>query len=239
MPTANTTFVHGLCSAAAVAAVTLTSSVGSASKPRTHDDFYFRGGVGAGYLVSDLQFEGPLGELDASGVALTYELAFGGTPAPGLVVGGASYGALMPSLTAEGSGGAELDGSQWVVPVGPVLGYVGPFIDFYPVPTGGFHVQWSMAFAMSSSSYERADGAEVDFDAVGWTAMFGLGYDFWVDDEWSLGALARAQYTSLHAGSVTLSSASGSASGSGSGTQHTDVDQSAWLPALLITATYH
>lgn len=46
--------------------------------------------------------------------------------------------------------------------------------------------------------------------------MGGVGYDAFVSDNWSLGALLRLQYTTIH-----------------------DEDRSLFIPGLLFTATYY
>ena len=52
--------------------------------------------------------------------------------------------------------------------------------------------------------------------------VLGAGYEWWVEDQWSLGVLGRVQYAHL--------------SWSGAGTEETD---SVLAPGLLMSATFH
>ncbi|HXK20611.1 MAG TPA: hypothetical protein VNG33_22525, partial [Polyangiaceae bacterium] len=72
----------------------------SAAQPgvRTHDGFYFRLGLGVGALDGSFTLhhhntvdDSDKDEISGSGVAYLGELALGGSPKPGIVIGGGAY----------------------------------------------------------------------------------------------------------------------------------------------------
>ena len=76
---------------------------------RTHDGFYFRFAIGAGVLSGTASDDSET-ELDTTGTAILTEIAFGGSPAPGVVIGGGSYDANIPGTTYTFDGGNLLFG---------------------------------------------------------------------------------------------------------------------------------
>ncbi|HMR08174.1 MAG TPA: hypothetical protein PKA88_20475, partial [Polyangiaceae bacterium] len=60
--------------------------------------------------------------------------------------------------------------------------------------------------------------------AVGFGAALGVGYEMWVADEWSIGALGRVQFISTAVEFETIKA---------------DIKYQTVAPALLLTATYH
>src|SRR5579883_1357374 len=101
---------------------------------RTHDGFYFRASLGPAFVAT--AFRTPTSSVSTA--SASGELAFGGTPSPGLVIGGAIWWTAAPSTTAtQGSIALPLDAL--------VLYGVGPFIDWYPDPRGGLHFESGLA----------------------------------------------------------------------------------------------
>lgn len=70
---------------------------------------------------------------------------------------------------------------------------VGPFIDWYFNEHRGLHVQLALGFAtLSAVRVGSVPWQEDDpYNAAGGAIMLGLGYEWWVGEEWSIGALAR------------------------------------------------
>jgi hypothetical protein len=172
---------------------------------------------------------------DVSGVAALDELAFGGTPSPGVVIGGGIYGSTTPSPTLSADGAEIKAGAIGV-------GVVGPFVDVYPNPQTGFHLQAAMGLALLTAS--EGDPQQICFSSGGQTAcgtgrapaddylgaglgiVVGVGYEGWVGDQWSIGGLARLTYAS-----GTMSAVND--------TSRPDIKVSGVLPGALLTITYH
>lgn len=106
---------------------------------------------------------------------------------PGIAVGIGFFGTNVPS---QGSHGAFMYG-------------IGPFVDVYPRPSDGFHVQAGLLY--DSISLRLKDLAtdclavpgschEVDYSGSGLGLMAGFGFEGWVGPDWSVGALFRIQY---------------------------------------------
>jgi hypothetical protein len=195
-----------------------------------HDGFYMRFGSGLAVYDEDLQsresvvYDGKV-KSRTRGIATVSELALGGTIAPGLVLGGGIYTADLVASTLKlekGSAGEPPDELDTQL---RNLVLFAPFIDLYPNPRYGFHVQGALGLAVltprvfGSSATERSEYA-----AVGGGLMLGVGYEFWVADEWSLGILGRA----------TVNVLTGK-----------DDDDVRWIhvpitsPSFMVTLTYH
>lgn len=187
-----------------------------ARKPKgieTHDGFYLRLGVGAGHIASTVS-DSPEAKVSDWGVAA--ELAMGGTPFPGFVVGGGIYGVSMskPTLT-QGSQTLQLDTVT--------LSMIGPFVDWYPSPKGGFHVQASVG---ATRLVYSAQPGIISGSGTGAGVMGGVGYEAFVSEQWSLGVVARVQWAGP---SLTVDTTGGSKSW---GTSN-------FAPAILFVGTYH
>ncbi len=198
---------------------------------RTHDGFYFRAGIGAGggSLAGSIADSDPAWDgagVGAKGVAIPVELSFGGTVAPGLVIGGGSFGAVLPAPDATANNyGAELEGSGGAV----TLSSIGPFVDYYFDPSQGLHAQAGIAFAVVAAARGDDPGANLqlppdDYSGTGWSSMAGLGWEAWVGEQSSLGVLGRIQF-----GGATLQSNDSDAS----------VDANFLFLSMLATYTYH
>lgn len=164
----------------------------------THDGFYFRAGTGFGVMTENLRSEnssvyGGRVKGDSTGFATASELAFGGTIASGFVLGGGIYTAELVSSTfrvTKDSAGVpplELD------PERRNFTLVGPFFDWYFHEHRGLHLQMALGFASLSAVRIGSVPWEEDdpYHADGGGIMLGLGYEWWVGEEWSIGALAR------------------------------------------------
>lgn len=179
---------------------------------RVHDGFYLRLALGPSLLNST--WKGGTQDATVTGVGAGLEVSFGGTPLPGLVVGGGSFSSFVGSPTISYGGQSADAGSA-------SLTLFAPFIDWYPNETQGFHVQGAAGLAYASYD-SKGGGKSVSGTGLGF--MAGAGYEIWVADQWSLGAMFRLQYAtpSIKADGMT-----------------TSVDTNSVIPALLLGATYH
>ncbi len=177
-----------------------------------HDGFFFQLALGVG-AFSDSIKDGDL-EATASGTAFTGGLLLGGTPSPGLVVGGGTAGAYVSSVKLE-SGGNTVEPDDFVLNAG----VFGPFIDYYFDPTSGLHLHGMIGFGNMTAS--GADANE-DFVATGPGAVVGIGYEGWIGEQWGLGGLLRVMYLSLNYSEG-----------------NDDEDHTVVVPGLLLTVTHH
>jgi hypothetical protein len=149
-----------------------------------HEGFYLRASVGfSSYAASysdgnrtDQDFDE-----DASGLAL--DLLIGGSPSPGVSIGG---GILLNPLFGHNyeRGGVEL-GSH-----GGYATLIGPFIDGFPDPTRGWHLGGMIGLAgQSFQNVNRTGDNSRTAAGIGGAAWFG--YDFWVGEEFAIGPQLR------------------------------------------------
>ena len=186
----------------------LCAGVGLSSEARaadmTHDGFYLQLNTGLGYLSASDEFDSSL-----SGVTIPGSLLIGGTVGP-VAIGGGFFGDYAPSPSASINGeDVELED------VTMTLIGIGVFADIYPNPREGLHFQPFVGWGGLERSYKGDSGGS---DPTGLVLALGVGYDFWVGDEWSIGPMFRMAYAPLSI-------------------EETSVD--AIAPALLATFTYH
>jgi hypothetical protein len=164
-----------LAASSAALALTALSPPTASAEPRTHDGFYLRVGVGPGYALGTLA--SPAGSGDSTGVNVSTQLAIGWTLRPGLVIGGGTFPMVVPSPTYDGmdAGGQHVSAT-------------GAFVDYYLDPRKGLHFQGGLLFALG-----YLDGGErASHVGAGYGGTLGIGYDFFVTDEWSVGGIVRA-----------------------------------------------
>jgi hypothetical protein len=109
----------------------------------------------------------------------------GGTPWRGLVVGGSLWASRIdPSFIEGGVRRVPDDDSvKWT------LARVGPFVSFYPRPRAGFHADLALSIALAVESDEK--GEPLEPGAAGPALAVGLGQDWFVSSELSLGLFGR------------------------------------------------
>jgi hypothetical protein len=198
-----------LAAGCAVAAMVCMAGTAKAD-PKTHDGFYLQLDVGLGYLSSTADSGVPqIGEVTYSGVTIPSALLLGGTVGP-VVIGGGFFGdyAFSPSVE-RGGESAELED------VTLTLFGIGLFADFYPDPHGGLHIQPFLGYGGLEASYQGDAGGS---DPTGPVFAVGVGYDWWVADEWSIGVMGRFAYAPL---------------------KLEDTSFNTIAPAVLATFTYH
>jgi hypothetical protein len=244
LPPASRRLVHSAFRAhvvTSVAVLTLTCAVAPSAvaeepverrlrEAYRHNGFYFRIATGFGVLDERLSSESSArygGEVHGRnrGIVQLGEIAIGGTVGEAWVFGGGVYSAdLLASTYKRGNGAISIPPAE-LDPELRNVSLIGPFFDWYPNPHRGFHFQSALGLAtltprvFGDSATERSE-----YLAVGGGLMLGAGYDVWVDEEWSLGVLARTTAVAC------------------SGRDDSDVR---WLhvvitsPSLLVTLTYH
>jgi hypothetical protein len=175
-----------------------------------HDGFYLRLELGAGYFSGSRVNDSSDGELkgDVTGVAQVGGLMIGGTIASGLVLGGGVWGTNAPKSEYNGqifllSGPARstiVDRTASVDLASTSI--IGPFLAWYPEPTKGLNAEIALGLAIATvgGGFDDDTFWVPDYEGVGWGLQIGVGYDFWVGEQWSLGLLARASYVNVSDG---------------------------------------
>ena len=178
----------------------------------THDGFYLQLGIGLGYMSTSAEYMDI--EVTYSGITTPTQLLIGGSPVPGLVIGGGfitDY-AFSPDVEIK-SGGVTASGEATDVTL-YVFG-IGPFISFYPNPHEGLHFDALVGFGGLQASYQDEVSSN---NPSGLLLSVAAGYEFWVGDEWSIGPEFRFGYGAF---------------------SYEDIDYPTIAPALLATFTYH
>jgi hypothetical protein len=179
-----------------------------------HDGFYLRLGLGLGFggaLVSSDSKS--IGDYSFGGAAGGFDLWIGGTPTPGLAMGGA--------LTGLGVGASKrsVDGHRVDGDVSASTGMIAYFVDVFPDPARGLHFGGALGLASAQAEIKNSGRK---FEGGGLGAQAWGGYDFWVSPQWSLGGMLR------FAGSVTRQDDAGVA-----------YEASLGVVTLSFTALYH
>jgi hypothetical protein len=181
----------------------------AAEAPRVHDGLYFRFGAGAGWIHDSGEVDEKNGVYvkgTITGESLIAALALGGAVSSGTSLGGSCFGYLLPAphathAYARGYGytahiNVDFDSSALLL--------LGPFVDFYPNPAGGFHL-----FASAGLAYGALGGATailgdlrraVPSESGGGVGGLGaLGYDLWISRAWTLGLFGQVGLASIAA----------------------------------------
>lgn len=181
---------------------------------RRHDGFFARSETGLSLLWADVSGAASRTGIRAIGQSAT--LSFGGTPARGLVLGGSLWTARLDPVFVESGRTVTPDDDS----VKLTMLRVGPFVDYYPDPTAGFHAQGAAQLAVQIESDVK--GNPIEPTALGAAASMGAGYEWFLSGEFSLGFVARAAL-----GRVVRAPNGGE-------------ERMLWvIPELALTATYH
>ena len=230
---------RGRLLAGVISTISVVTFAGAAKagEDHRHDGLYLRLGGGVAYVVDSLSgtISVPVvnlslkAETTPKGFGGATELAVGYAVADGLVLGGGLYSVWFspsaPSVTGTALG-ATASVSQRVDFDASSFHVVGPFIDGYPDPDGGFHLQGGLGFgwvSMGGARFPQLGATTVtsnDTSASGFGAMLGLGYEWWVSSAFGLGLSAR----------LTMGFLSGNDA-------NVDWSHTIFAPALLFTVT--
>lgn len=162
--------------------------------PRTHDGFHLRLGMNLGPLnVHETVEVGALEqESDIGGFGAGIDVLLGGTVAPGLVLGGGLvYGQVQDPKVETGAVSANADGTMLFVGI-PF------FVTYYLLgPAEGLFVQGMLGGG--AVDFVSTEGQSGGNDPTGLIVGLGVGYDFWIGNEWSVGPMARLVHGALSA----------------------------------------
>ena len=165
-----------------------------------HDGFYLRLSAGFGYLHVSTSVKDNDSTSSLSGSGGAFDVLVGGTPAPGLVIGGGLLlqEAFDPGTTVRVRSGS-LNGLASGSNGGVNFAMIGPMIDAFPVPTGGFHFGGLLGLA-EVGLRDNQDNVSGGLGLSLWA-----GYMWWVSSQWSLGLEARysAAWTSRKIGATS------------------------------------
>ena len=161
-----------------------------------HDGFYLRLAIGFGYLSNTINLGASSGfdtELKVTGTTLAMEVLLGGAVIPGLILGAGIWAdpLLSPKFEVGGASGSINDNQS------VQLSRLGLFVDIYPDPKSGFHVQGNVGLAAFSITNKSTD--ETLANAKGLGLGGAVGYEWWVSQQWGAGVMARFTYSSLSA----------------------------------------
>jgi hypothetical protein len=167
------------------------TGAGACTEPgdRLHDGFFLRAETGVVLLRAGVDDALVPGRTAIRGVGQSSAVSVGGTPWPGVVVGGSLWASRIdPTFTEGGVRIAPDDDSvKWT------LLRVGPFLSFYPSPHSGFHADAALALALAVESDSK--GKPIEPGAAGPSLTLGLGQEWFVSSELSLGLAARVAFT--------------------------------------------
>jgi hypothetical protein len=152
--------------------------------PRTfhnHDGFYLRTNFGLGLLWGGFTAAEPADQsLDANGSGIALDLLIGGSPSPGLAIGGGLIGNwLFGAEFEDEDGGTRTDHDV-------TSGLIGVFIDGFPQPTAGWHLGGLVGLGGHTLTHDGIADQTGGFGGAIWG-----GYDQWVGDDFSVGGLLR------------------------------------------------
>ena len=136
-----------------------------------HEGFYLRTSLGFGnYTASYTDNKRKNLNFDEDGGSMSIDLLIGGSPGPGVSIGG---GLLIEPLLGSNGGFSTL---------------VGPFIDGFPSASRGWHLGGLIGIAGQSFQNVNANDKQT---AAGTGGAAWFGYDFWVANEWAIGPQLR------------------------------------------------
>jgi hypothetical protein len=158
------------------------------SLPHRHDGFYLRLATGFGPYNETIRLPSEDSHTTVTGMASTSDFAIGGSPRPGLILGGAIWSTTVLASDTRTDPGAIVPPSTLQSGSYSVLG---PWMDYYFDPHGGLHMPASLGFAVIRGLDAQGAGFHNDHIAYGAGILAGLGYDWWVGDEWSVGIVGR------------------------------------------------
>jgi hypothetical protein len=153
-----------------------------------HDGFYLRLAMGFGGYNEMVRQAGQDQMTHVTGIANAHEWLIGGAVRPGLIFGGGVFASNLLASDRSVSGATPPAG----VADGQVtFSLVGPFFDYYFDPAKGLHVEAAVGIANLRGLNVVTNTFDRDAITVGGGAVIGLGYEWWVSDQWSMGVLGR------------------------------------------------
>lgn len=193
-------------------------SDGSRKDPKTfhrHDGFFLRMGVDTGYLWNFAESRRAFDDFSVRGAPVLPSFALGGTLTSGLVVGGTVGFAQVFSPVVEQNGSSVVSGqsARWLE--------LGPFVDYYPNPSNGWHVLGGVSYL--NFEKQGRTGSVAGFWGAGVSMSLGIGYEEWISNQWSFGGRLKLTAASL----------------SQNGDANEQYDYLLLFPSVGLTFTYH
>lgn len=156
-----------------------------------HDGFYLRIGGGLGLGLGSVSTDSnKSNDFEIGGVGADLNCWIGGTPTPGVAMGGLiSYHGIQ-------DGSVEVDGNETEQSLNATLAMLGFFVDVFPDPQRGLHFGGSLGLAGLRTNGHSNDLKEPplnapDYDGGGLGVSAWIGYMGFVGPEWSLGGMLQ------------------------------------------------
>jgi hypothetical protein len=158
------------------------------SEPRFHDGLYLRLASGFGSYNERIDRPGQENHASVTGIAYTADVAVGGSIRPGVVLGGAFWSTTVLASNSYTFAGETMTSSTAQNPASWVAG---PWLDYYFDPRGGLHLPAAVGIAVVNGLDMQSARLSRRNDALGAGMLIGLGYEWWISDQWSVGVLGR------------------------------------------------
>ena len=179
-------------------------------RPHTHEGMQLRLTMGAGYLTDNESVGGVWQDYISGGGGIA-SLYLGGSLVPGLFLGGFITDTLV-------QGPAVDNGNQVFYTAQNIhlnTWSVGPYVDVYPNPHGGFHLLGGVGYSEmgvdNPHTYAFVSGN-------GFSVQTALGYDWWLNRTATMGFLLSLTHTQAMVDSSL---------------------ESVWVPGLSLSISYH
>jgi hypothetical protein len=158
-------------------------------EPWVHDGLYLRISTGVGAYNERIDRPGQESHVSVTGLAYTGDIAFGVAIQRGVVVGAGFWSTTVLASSTRSfndevtTSSAAQNPTSWVA---------GPWLDYYFDPRRGLHVPAALGFAVIDGL--EVEGARLSRNnpAFGAGLLLGLGYEWWIAEQCSLGIVARA-----------------------------------------------
>jgi hypothetical protein len=156
-----------------------------------HDGFYMRLTAGLGVLTAKDSLGGQDRTISGGGMAMTF--AFGGAMTPNLIL----YGELLMTVAMD----PKVDYAETSQSLGYDLNLfgIGPGVAYYLVPSN-VYFSGTLAFSQiteSSGNNGSNSSRSVDVTDMGIGASFMVGKEWWVSQNWGLGAAGYLHLASM------------------------------------------
>ena len=177
---------------------------------KTHDGFYLNiiAGGGIAHYNGELSIENYYGEINdeitySGGMPITIRLQIGGTISDNLILYGVSGSTIMYNATREVNGEEDTGG---LFSNNVVMSGFGPGLCYYLMPAN-VYLSGSIQLAVATDSY----GVGTEGQPIGFGFNMGVGKEWWVGEQWSLGlgldgfyCSASNNYLSVNSYSINL-----------------------------------
>lgn len=174
---------------AVATAIGLHAGIASAEAPARdgyrHDGFYLRLATGPTFHRTRIETNRAAdAAIVAGGAGLAGGIMLGGSPIPGLAVGGVVFGDVAPDPKVE-VGDQTLSGDFETS-----TGSIGVFVDVFVDPEAGYHFGGSLG-VIAHTFDDAKNPTDQEQTHEGFGGALWLGYDAWIAREWSLGGMLR------------------------------------------------